>query len=135
MWTPVSGEDLAKQLGQLSRLYLALLESVLIHTMGEEQNVQTGRLDTVLAQKLNLLLDKSLEDLERFLEQNGQTKGLGAIKAALYKRTAGKTISPQIFDFFSPGTLCSLERRPEGFSSFSRQSCLELGPSVPCRLI
>ena len=104
MWTPVSGEDLAKQLGQLSRLYLALLESVLIHTMGEEQNVQTGRLDTVLAQKLNLLLDKSLEDLERFLEQNGQTKGLGAIKAALYKRTAGKTISPREAEaFFARG--------------------------------
>lgn len=104
LWTPVSGGDLGKQLGQLSQLYLALLESVLIHTMGEEQSIQIGRLDMVLAQKLNLLLDKNLEELESFLEQNGQTKGLGAIKAALYKRTAGRAISPREAEtFFAKG--------------------------------
>lgn len=51
MWMPSDDKGLAVQLKELSRLYLALLDAILIHTMGDAQAVQIGRLEEVLAAK------------------------------------------------------------------------------------
>ena len=62
-WMPEKNTGLAQQFAELSRLYIALLEAILTHTIGEEQTEQIGRLDAVLATKLNLLLETNLSDL------------------------------------------------------------------------
>ncbi len=92
-WKPVQGGNLAGQLEELSRLYLALLEAILTHTMGDEQTAQIERLDELLAQKLSALLDEDLKELVEFLEQTDQTETIQNIKASIYKQTTGQSIS------------------------------------------
>lgn len=105
-WLPQQGQDLEKQLKELSELYMILLEAILTHTTGEEQTVQKERLDAVLAEKLNLLLDMDLKELMKLLEELGQKDTLNYIKADLYKKTTGEGVSPRAAaEFFSRGTL------------------------------
>lgn len=105
-WLPQQGQDLEKQLKELSELYIILLEAILTHTTGEEQTVQKERLDAVLAEKLNLLLDMDLKELMKFLEELGQKDTLNYIKADLYKKTTGEGVSPRAAgEFFSRGTM------------------------------
>lgn len=92
-WMPTEGGSLSDQLSELSDLYMALLEALLIHTAGEEQAIQKGILDEVLAQKLSLLLEMDLEDLMELLEKTGQTETLNNIKADAYRKTAGENLS------------------------------------------
>lgn len=92
-WLPVKGADLSTQLSELSDLYMALLEALLTHTAGEEQAAQKEMLDTLLAQKLSLLLDMDLKDLMKLLEESGQIETINSIKAELYKKTTGESIS------------------------------------------
>lgn len=92
-WKPIEGEGLSRQLEELSKLYLALLEAVLVHTMGEEQAAQIERLDELLAQKLSGLLDTDLKDLMELLEQTEQTETVQKVKASIYKQTTGQGIS------------------------------------------
>ncbi len=115
-WTPTPGQNLASQLAKLSSMYLSLLEQILIHTMGTAQTEQIGRLDTVLAQKLNLLLEKNFKGLEGLFEETGQTKALQNLRANLYRQTTGASISPRNADqFFSRGKTYS-----SGPSPYSR---------------
>lgn len=103
-WEPVPGTDFSRQLAELSRLYLALLEAVLTHTMGEEQTAQTDRLNSLLAGKLELLLRANLGQLMAFLEQNRQPEAVRGIKASLYRRITGANVSPREADtLFSGG--------------------------------
>ena len=105
-WLPQQGQDLSKQLKELSELYMMLLEAVLTHTTGDEQAFQKERLDAVLAQKLNLLLDIDLKELIKFLEEFGQTDTLDNIKADIYKKTTGESISSRAAgEFFSRGRM------------------------------
>lgn len=99
-WMPTGDTDIAKQLDELSRLYLALLESVLTHTMGDEQAAQLQRLDEILAQKLSLLMDTDLKDLMNFLKETGQTETLQNIKTSVYRQTTGTSISAKAADQF-----------------------------------
>lgn len=99
-WSPVEGANLSSQLEELSKLYLALLEAILTHTMGEEQAAQIERLDELLAQKLAALLDTDLKDLMDFLEQTKQTETMQNVKASVYKRTTGQSISGRTADQF-----------------------------------
>lgn len=99
-WKPVQGGDISSQLEELSKLYLALLEAILTHTMGEEQTVQMERLDELLAQKLSTLLDTDLEELMTFLEQTEQTETIENVKTSLYKRTTGESISARAANQF-----------------------------------
>ena len=99
-WMPAEGDELSGQLEELSKLYLALLEAVLTHTMGEEQTVQMDRLNEILAQKLNLLLDSDLNELMALLKSAGQTETLGLIKSSVYKQTTGEAISARAADRF-----------------------------------
>ena len=99
-WMPSGNGDIAKQLNELSRLYLALLEAILTHTMGEEQAAQIARLDEILAQKLNLLMATDLKDLMDFLKQTGQTDTLQNVKSSIYKQTTGASISARAADQF-----------------------------------
>lgn len=99
-WMPSGNSDIAKQLDELSRLYLALLESILTHTVGEEQAVQLERLDEILAQKLNLLMDTDLKDLMNFLKETGQTETLQNVKSSVYRQTTGTSISARAADQF-----------------------------------
>lgn len=99
-WMPSGDTDIAKQLDELSRLYLALLESILTHTVGEEQAIQLERLDEILAQKLNLLLDTDLSALSDFLKETGQTETLRNVKSSIYKQTTGTSISARDIDRF-----------------------------------
>lgn len=92
-WMPSGSSDIAKQLDELSRLYLALLESILTHTVGDEQAAQIARLDEILAQKLSLLLDMDLKDLTELLKATGQTETLTNVKSSVYKQTTGTSIS------------------------------------------
>lgn len=92
-WKPVQGENLSGQLEELSKLYLALLEAILTHTMGEEQTAQMERLDELLAQKLTSLLDTDLKELMELLEQTEQTETIQNVKSSIYKRTTGQSIS------------------------------------------
>lgn len=102
-WTPMEGGDLPQQIEELSRLYLALLEAILTHTMGEEQAAQIERLDALLAEKLNLLLDTDLKDLMELLERTGQTDALKLVKASVYRQTTGESISSKSVDTFYAG--------------------------------
>ncbi len=99
-WMPSGDTDIAKQLDELSRLYLALLEAVLTHTMGDEQAAQLQRLDEILAQKLSLLMDTDLKELMNFLKETGQTETLQNIKTSVYKQTTGTSISAKAADQF-----------------------------------
>ena len=45
-WMPSGDTQLSAQLNELSKLYLALLEAILTHTLGEEQSVQMERFYT-----------------------------------------------------------------------------------------
>lgn len=103
-WMPDKTGDLSAQFEELSRLYLALLEAILTHTMGDEQALQKELLDAVLAEKLNLLMDTELKDLLTMLEEAGQTETVNVIKASVYKQTTGENISARSAGaFFSRG--------------------------------
>ena len=99
-WMPSGNGDVSKQLDELSRLYLALLEAILTHTMGEEQAAQIARLDEILAQKLTLLMDTDLKDLMDLLKETGQTETLQNVKSSIYKQTTGTSISARAADQF-----------------------------------
>ncbi|MCI8863081.1 MAG: hypothetical protein HFI20_11455 [Lachnospiraceae bacterium] len=104
-WQPSSSGNLSKDLEELSRLYLALLEAVLIHTTGQEQTVQKERLDAVLSEKLNLVLEVKLKNLISLLERMGQRETIDQIRHRVYKRTTGESISPKAAErFFSSGS-------------------------------
>lgn len=102
-WTPVSGQSFSAQIEELSRLYLALLEAILTHTMEEEQATQIQRLDALLAEKLNLLVDADLKELMELLEKTGQTETLKFVKASIYKQTTGESISSGSVNAFYEG--------------------------------
>ncbi len=126
-WQPDPYAALSKQLQELSRLYLALLGSALKYAEGENLTQQLARLDSLLAQKLNLLMDLNLEQLTVLLEKTGQTAELDSIRSSLYRQTAGQTISPQsahvLFTPRTPGGSKSagLFTAP---SSFSREGMI-----------
>lgn len=104
-WQPDPDEELSKQLQELSRLYLTLLEAVLKYAEGENLAEQLGRLDALLAQKLNLLMEQELAQLISLLEQTGQTEAADRVRAGLYRQTAGRTLSPRAAHaLFSQGT-------------------------------
>lgn len=92
-WMPLAGQSMSAQLEELSRLYLELLDAILTHTIGEEQAAEAERLNAILAEKLNLLLDVDLKDLKELLEKTGQTDTLNLVKASLYRQTTGESIS------------------------------------------
>lgn len=93
-WQPGQDGDIRRALAELSRLYLALLEALLTYTIGDEQILQQERLDAVLAQKLSLIWNMDIRDLDGFFSQTGQTAVLKAIKASLYRQATGASISP-----------------------------------------
>lgn len=99
-WKPMQGGNLSSQLDELSRLYLALLEAILTHTMGEEQTAQMERLDELLAQKLTALLDTDLKELMELLEKTEQTETIQHVKSSIYKRTTGQSISSRAANQF-----------------------------------
>ena len=92
-WTPTPGAELSEQVQELSKLYLALLESILKYTEGEWQAIQLEQLDTLLAEKLQLLMDANLDEVTRLLEQTGQDTALDGIKSSMYQQTTGQSIS------------------------------------------
>ncbi|MCI8886520.1 MAG: hypothetical protein HFG70_00375 [Hungatella sp.] len=94
-WQPDPNLDVPTQLQQLSKLYLTLLEAVLKYTEGEHLEEQLARLDALVAQKLNLLLEQNLKQLTSLLEEAGQTDALDDIRSSLYRQTAGKSLSPR----------------------------------------
>ncbi|HCT91238.1 MAG TPA: hypothetical protein DF613_07655 [Lachnospiraceae bacterium] len=101
-WQPGQDGDIRRALAELSRLYLALLEALLTYTTGDEQTLQQERLDAVLAQKLSLIWNMDVQELDKFFNQTGQAAVLRAIKASLYKQATGASISiraaEQLFD-------------------------------------
>lgn len=107
-WMPVKEQDLSAMLEELSKLYLELLEEVLTHTLGEEQAAQMERLNAVLAEKLNLLLEVDLKDLKQLLEKTGQTDTLNLIKASVYRQATGESISGRAASrFYAQGNTAS----------------------------
>jgi hypothetical protein len=94
-WQPNQDLDLPKQLQELSKLYLTLLEAALKYAEGENLAKQLERLDAILAQKLNLVIQQNLKSLISLLEETGQSTKLDSIQSSLYRQTAGRTISPQ----------------------------------------
>lgn len=107
-WMPAGDRELSEHLDELSRLYLALLEAVLTHTTGEEQALQTDRLNEILALKLTLLMDVDLKDLMDMLEKTGQRETLDLIKSNVYKQTTGESISARAAGrFFARGNVNS----------------------------
>lgn len=105
-WFPLDDGQLSAQLKELSRLYLALLEAILTHTLGEDQVVQMERLNEVLSQKLNLLLEEELDELLQLLEKAGQTEAVNVVKSSVYKQTTGESISARAADrFYTRGTM------------------------------
>lgn len=104
-WHPSLEGNLSRELEELSRLYLALLEAVLLHTTGQEQSVQKERLDIVLSEKLNLVLEVRLKNLISLLERMEQKETIGRIRYSLYRQTTGESISPRAAErFFSLGS-------------------------------
>lgn len=93
-WQPGQDGDIRRALAELSRLYLALLEALLTYTTGDEQTLQQERLDAVLAQKLSLIWNMDIKELDTFFSGAGQSAVLKAIKASLYRQATGSSISP-----------------------------------------
>lgn len=105
-WMPDGAGNLQAQFEELSKLYLALLEAILTHTMGDEQTIQKQLLDEVLAEKLNLLMDTDLKELFVMLEEAGQTETADIIKASVYKQTTGESVSGRAAsEFLSRGRM------------------------------
>ncbi len=105
-WMPLEDIELSAQLKELSRLYLALLEAVLTHTLGEGQTIQMERLNEVLSQKLNLLMEEELNELLQLLEKAGQTQAVSIVKSSVYRQTTGEPISARAADrFYTRGTM------------------------------
>lgn len=103
-WQPDTGLALPQQLQELSKLYLTLLEAALKYAEGENLAEQLERLDSLLAQKLNLVMDMDLEQLTFLLEKTGQGAALDNIRSSLYQQTAGQTIPLQaVHRLFSHG--------------------------------
>lgn len=94
-WQPEHGLPLPTQLRELSALYLNLLEAALKYAQGEHLVRQMERLDSLLAQKLSIIMEENLEQLTALLEQTGRTATLDSIRSSLYRQTAGRTLSPQ----------------------------------------
>ncbi len=94
-WQPNPNLALPKQLQELSKLYLSLLEAALKYAEGENLTRQLERLDALLAQKLTLIMDENLKSLASLLKESGQSTALDSVRASLYRQTAGRTISPQ----------------------------------------
>lgn len=94
-WKTNADMELPSQLQDLSRLYLSLLEAALKHAEGENLTIQLDRLDTLLAEKLNLVMRQNLRQLTSILEETGQSAALDSIRSSLYRQTAGRTISSQ----------------------------------------
>ncbi len=92
-WQPDPSLDLSKQLQELSKLYLTLLEATLKYAEGENLAEQLARLDALLAQKLSLVMDQNLEQLTLLLEKTGQGAELDSIRSGLYRQTAGRILS------------------------------------------
>ena len=104
-WLPDPSLPLPDQLQELSRLYLKLLEYALKYAEGGNQTEQLARLDSLLAEKLNLVMDQNLEALTSLLEQTGENAALDSIRSSLYRQTAGQTLSPQaVHILFAQGT-------------------------------
>lgn len=99
-WSPTPSGNLSRELEELSKLYLALLEAILTHTTGQDQVIQKERLDTVLSEKLNLVLEVRFKNLLSLLERMGQRETIGQIRYSLYKRVTGETISPKRTELF-----------------------------------
>lgn len=94
-WQPKPGISLPEQLQGLSKLYLGLLEAALKYAEGENLALQLERLDALLAQKLNAIMEQNLESLMALLEENGEAEVADGVRSNLYRQTAGKTLSPQ----------------------------------------
>lgn len=99
-WFPKTDQSLHDQLEELSDLYLALVKSVLIHTVGKEQQEQMLRLETVLSEKLNLLIQQSLKELMEFTGEFGTEEIQKNIKSSLYRQITGDTLSRSEIDAF-----------------------------------
>lgn len=99
-WSPTPTGNLSKELEELSKLYLALLEAILTHTTGQDQIVQRERLDAVLSLKLNLVLEVRLKNLMALLERMGQRETIAQIRYSLYKQATGENISPKAAERF-----------------------------------
>ncbi len=93
-WQPVPAGSISGDLVRLSKLYLALLEAILTHTTGEEQKEEIIRLDEVLMEKLNLLMEVRLKNLMDLLGQTGQTETARRIWIRFYKGTTGESPDP-----------------------------------------
>lgn len=107
-WLPNKTDTLSAQLEELSKLYIALLEAILTHTMGEEQTAQKQILDEMLAEKLSLLLDTDLKEIIAMLEKAGQTEAVDVIKASVYRQTTGENVSGRAAStFISRGSMAS----------------------------
>ena len=105
-WMPSGDGHLSAELQELSKLYLALLEAILTHTLGEEQTAQIERLNEVLSRKLNLLLEEDLNELLEMLERTGQKEAVKVVKSSIYKQTTGESISPKAADrFYTRGAM------------------------------
>ena len=110
-WYPKPSGNLSKELEELSKLYLALLEAILTHTTGQDQIVQRERLDAVLSEKLNLVLEVRLKNLIALLERVGSRETIGQIRYSLYKRVTGENISPKAAERFFFGRAVRSESR------------------------
>lgn len=122
-WMPVKDQSLSAQLEELSKLYLALLEAILTHTMGEEQAAQAERLNGILAEKLNLLMEMGLKDLKELLEKTGQTDTLNLVKASVYRQTTGESISGRSASrFYAQGNTASFKSSRYFMPESSRQN-------------
>ncbi len=107
-WLPGKTDSLSAQFEELSKLYLALLSAILIHTMGDEQAAQKQLLDEIMAEKLSLLLDADLKEIITMLEEAGQKETVDMIKASVYKQTTGENVSGRAASaFISRGRMAS----------------------------
>ncbi|MCI9594472.1 MAG: hypothetical protein HFG51_10080 [Lachnospiraceae bacterium] len=119
-WWPLPDIPLPDQLQELSKLYLCLLESALKYAEGENLNDQLSRLDSLLAQKLNAMMEKNLRQLIFLLEKNGETAVTDSIRSSLYRQTAGRVLSPQAAHrLFTQESLARQERGKSSVSAFS----------------
>lgn len=125
-WQPEPGMSLPAQLQELSRLYLSLLEAALKYAEGENLAWQLEYLDALLAQKLNAVIEKNLQQLTILLEKTGNTTAMDSIRSSLYKQTAGQNLSPQaahrLFAQISPAGAGNIRPFPAASSSFSGKS-------------
>lgn len=92
-WKPDSRKSLTENIQQLKEIFMALKSEILHYTSGDEWLLQMGKLENVLLQSLEKLIDVKIDSLLQFMGKYGQLDTVAMIKASLYQAVTGEKLT------------------------------------------